>query len=206
MHRDVSIGNLLKLDHPATREEFSIKTAEDFVGALNLVLDSDRGFDSTTPISIPTDCREPVSLKTSELLKSALRFTDPREKMEGYLEIAKESLGIARAVKNVASQLGASTTCKAIISDGDLAAYMPTYFSTQHERGTISVSLNQIAIYFHANCEFRAPSNSCLLLPDMLTKHLSRHHTFSLLSTIWSLSFGSLYGQLYAIRMWILQI
>ncbi len=75
-----------------------------------------------------------------ELRKSASQYKNSRDAIEGYLQIAKEALGSAQAVKKIVSQLGVSTSCKAIMSDGDLAAYIPTYFSTQHERGTISVS------------------------------------------------------------------
>jgi hypothetical protein len=35
---------------------------------------------------------------------------------------------------------GEATQCKAIFTDGDMAAYIPTYFSEEHNAGTLSVS------------------------------------------------------------------
>lgn len=35
---------------------------------------------------------------------------------------------------------GETTQCKAIFTDGDMAAYIPTYFSEKHDAGTLSVS------------------------------------------------------------------
>lgn len=131
MHRDISVGNLLKLVFPAIRKLFTVQNERDFVAALK------------EPITVSEKAfgrHNAVAEKIKVLREFACTTGTPDERMAVYSELAERALKEAHEVERLASKLGASTECKAIVSDGDLAAYMPTYFTTTHEVGTVSVS------------------------------------------------------------------
>lgn len=184
LHRDVSIGNVLKLAEPVKRKPFNIQNATDFVTALmaarqlqaadrqsgdsNSVADETTGLDdqqqtaeqqqtadqqSGNPNSVVNETtaldkqlraikglHKSVTDKTKNLYESAMEFPNAQERLDTYIELAETARAQAELVMDLVSKLGVGDTCRAIITDGDLSASMPSYFVTDHEIGTISVS------------------------------------------------------------------
>ncbi len=182
MHRDISIGNLLKLKRPTERDEFHIQNAVDLVHALH---------------SMPNDIKaskyhEAVRTKAEELHNAAGDSDDPVAKMTKYIAAAKKVLKVAESVKEAVAELNVGSKCKAIVSDGDLAAYVPSYFSKTHDRGTISVSSARIFMRpLMLIVDIRALSNSCPQAPvRLMIISLRLRHIFSLPLMTWSRSSG----------------
>jgi len=118
LHRDISIGNLLKLMKPARCKRFS---ALEVIGLLFNILSSEQQKE--------LDNLEDWNYET------AFRFVanDPER---------QELLRIAQDLDIIVDQCGLTTECKAIFTDGDMAAYIPDYFenTSVHNTGAISVS------------------------------------------------------------------
>ncbi len=123
MHRDISIGNLLKLVTPSERNEFHVKNAKD----LALLI--------ANPNSNTTDVK-PAVLHKANLLHEIINAGSPSDIPAAVRTIYQHAV----EVENMAKNLGVGTLCKAIVTDGDLAAYVPTYFAEDHLEGSISVS------------------------------------------------------------------
>ncbi len=123
LHRDISIGNLLKLVTPSERNEFHVKNAED----LSLLM--------TNPDKKIPDVKPAVSHKAN-MLRELINNGCPSDIPAAFRSIYQDALDVERMAKN----LGVGTLCKAIVTDGDLAAYVPTYFAEDHLDGSISVS------------------------------------------------------------------
>ncbi len=120
MHRDISIGNVLKLKTPAERKEFSIKNAKDLVEALTTGSNRD-------------DYHRAVVEKADVLRKAANGST------EQMLVVARKILLAAENLEKAVKQLKVGSKCKAIVSDGDLAVFIPSYFQVRHGSDSIAV-------------------------------------------------------------------
>ncbi len=131
MQRDVSIWNLLKLKKPVDKASFTIGKLEEFRDA---VLCNSRPIKEGLRRVIVED-------KVGRLKK--LKLEHPAK----FTEQIEELVLNASKLKSAVEALGVSGECKAIISDGDLATYIPSYFSQSHDAGTLSVcEVNHIAI------------------------------------------------------------
>lgn len=120
LQRDVSIGNILKLRTPVKMNPFSIQKLLDYRDAL---------FGAKTTTGQPEIQHKVDHLKDlvkKERKKAAMVFN-------GIVRDATELKEL------VDKKLKFTGICKAIISDGDLAAYIPTYFATPHDKGQLSV-------------------------------------------------------------------
>lgn len=147
MHRDISIGNMLKLLRPTKRNAFHIRHIEALSKALALPL---KDFKESTVLK---GVHRAVNDKATELCKAAEESADSTTLAEkkwgeiylGFLPVEKMAKGVMEKV----AELNVTDYCKAIVTDGDLAAYVPTYFTKPHEAGTISVrKLLRSCIYF----------------------------------------------------------
>ncbi len=124
MQRDVSIGNVLVLKSSAKTTPFNMNKLNDF---LNVYRNGGQ-----KPNSKP---QAETTIKVEELKNlmdtAELKFTQAIEKL------ATE----AGELESIIKALGVSNICRAIISDGDLAAYIPNYFSSTHGSGMLSASM-----------------------------------------------------------------
>ncbi len=123
LHRDISIGNLLKLVRPAERNRFHVKNAQDLATLVN--------HPNSNKIGVHHAVLDKVNLLHETI--EAGRATD----VPGAVRRIQR---LALGVKRMADNLGVGAECKAIATDGDLAAYVPTYFIEDHTEGSISVS------------------------------------------------------------------
>ncbi|KLO14766.1 hypothetical protein SCHPADRAFT_299202 [Schizopora paradoxa] len=120
MHRDVSIGNLFMLPKEVEMEPFSIKKFTDF---RNAMLGDGQ----------PTGIRQEIQDKVQQLRTLQQQMGDKfTEAIEKVARIAAE------LERKVTDDLRVTKKCRAIISDGDLAAYIPTYFTKEHGHGELS--------------------------------------------------------------------
>lgn len=135
MHRDISIGNLLKLVSPAMRIRFHLNNMAHLCKALEA---------QWVPEQKPVleGVHNTVRVKAEMLHAAALAPTDKdgNTKWSGYGTAAKSVQKKAEELLEKVKALNIDEQCSAIVSDGDLTAFMPTYFSTEHNTGTISVS------------------------------------------------------------------
>ncbi|KAI0754525.1 hypothetical protein C8Q80DRAFT_373079 [Daedaleopsis nitida] len=119
LHRDVSIGNVIRLDKPAQRPAFNIRERmaglvhpPDIVeGMKNLRVDSqDSDGDGFW--------KDLIVATTEESLKAVVRAAERLEK--------------------ALAQVGLSTECLAVLIDSDMAAPLEGYFSSSEHSGVIS--------------------------------------------------------------------
>lgn len=122
MQRDVSIGNCFRLKYPIILKPFSVKKYTKLLDA----------YSKPSYVSSRVEIRDRVTeLKRLEEMSSVDEIT------EALQEVVHEANTLQT---NVSEKLKVSEVCRAIISDGDLATYVPTYFITDHSRGEMSVS------------------------------------------------------------------
>lgn len=143
MHRDISIGNLLKLIIPALRKQFHITNATKLVEALT------PAHDQNVHVGIQGAVREKV-----EALRRLAMESDDAE--QTWTTFYRSSLLIQRQAQQVMEKvkgLNVGTLCNAIVSDADQASYLPTYFEKRHDNGTISVCGKQTLACICADCE-----------------------------------------------------
>lgn len=130
MHRDISIGNVLKLVNVTDRPKFSVRYGlEDFL----------RRHATTVPPG-------PVQNSPSG---NAENEWDKLYAIAGDDPVLKSLVDTAKELESVLDELDVSTQCKAIICDGDMAAYIPDYFEHSHNSGELSASLILYAPYPH---------------------------------------------------------
>ena len=122
MHRDISAGNLLKLSVPVEREKLDFdalwKIAEEFdIGTGDVAGVSEEG---------TTDIAE--NLEKMSLAKSA--------------NMAEELKKAVKELQDLLTAVDTDTTTRAVVIDGDLAAFLDEYFkdNANRKRGALSVS------------------------------------------------------------------
>jgi len=131
MQRDVSIGNVLKLKQPLqvpNMPAFSIQSALDFDTAIQ----SGKG-GSPKGKGRDTVGQNIISDKVKELEK-----INTEENAADIKQNVQDTTAVAKGLKASMEKLVLPDECVAIISDGDLAAYIPTYFSQAHNAGALS--------------------------------------------------------------------
>lgn len=133
MHRDISVGNCMKLITPSERKPFTIENA------IRLTTELRKATQREYKSVISPQSRDPVDVKIMELLRIAQQSPNAKDRLDVYHKAALETLKVAKEVEDLVRQLVPDGTCKAVVSDGDLAAYMPAYFVTEHNDGIISV-------------------------------------------------------------------
>ncbi len=120
LQRDVSVGNVLRLTSPVKMMPFSIKKLIDFRDAVS----NKNHVAKRKDVQDKKDMLQELKVNHNDLfLKGIDEVVEDAQSLYGKLE-----------------QLGLSMTCKAVILDGDLSAYIPTYFRHEHEQGQLSVS------------------------------------------------------------------
>lgn len=120
MQRDVSIGNLLKLNRPVNMQPFSIRKLYQFWIAV----------EDETKIGNRLDIKDRVAELNKLQAESGI----------DYSSAIQEVMSAAENLEAELAGLEIGTTCQAVVSDGDLACYLPTYFSQPHDKGALSVS------------------------------------------------------------------
>ncbi len=63
---------------------------------------------------------------------------------ERFKRYIQEVIEDGRALEGKLVELGVTDICKAVIADGDLAAYLPTYFAGEHGCGQLSVGASRV--------------------------------------------------------------
>jgi len=123
LQRDVSIGNVLKLEAPVRmKKPFSIQKFLDFRDAM---------FSEESQENNRREIHEKVTMLKALKISQGERF---KRYIQEVIEDGKELEG-----KLV--ELGVTDICKAVIVDGDLAAYLPTYLAEEHGFGQLSGTL-----------------------------------------------------------------
>ncbi|KLO11816.1 hypothetical protein SCHPADRAFT_450710 [Schizopora paradoxa] len=113
LHQDISVGNVLFLESAVTRDEFSMEKARMLWKLLNKIPVAN------APAAIIERCKEAPT-------------PEPGQSSTVNKFICQ--------IEEAAKRLGISAQCKALLSDGDLSAYLPTYFTQEHSTQAISVS------------------------------------------------------------------
>ncbi|KAF8314585.1 uncharacterized protein EI90DRAFT_3135848 [Cantharellus anzutake] len=122
LQRDVSIGNVLKLMRPAQMVPFSIDKLKEFHYA---IMHSNENVDEFSKV---------VRGKVEALEE---RLSKPRAAREVKDEVGK-AMSTAEALQMEITELGLPAECRAIISDGDLASYIPAYLARRDTAESIS--------------------------------------------------------------------
>ena len=127
LHRDVSIGNVLKLKKPKECKRFTTK------GVYTLLERRPHRSGPSRP-------------DLADEFKQGLRLEE-EPSWDRLREIAGDDadcvilVDAAHELEDAIARLGVSTTeCQAIICDGDMAVHIPTYFDNGTHGGDISVS------------------------------------------------------------------
>ncbi len=138
LHRDVSIGNVLWLDTPVERPEFSTRT-----GVAELVYQASPPDDGTSE-----EQRSSLSHDSSQTDAEQLAQQDPAfwTNLRGHEAVKqnhylKKVVSAAETLEKALAKLGVSRQCKALLIDGDMAAFLPDQISKSEHSGVISVSL-----------------------------------------------------------------
>ncbi len=144
---------------PAERTKFHSKNAKDLSSIINKSIDYPE--DLATIIEIH-------SIYSGSVVHPAVAAKAKRLReiidTHGDAQIIREAFEsvevVAVQVEEAAKDLGVGTECKAIVTDGDLAAYVPTYFIDDHSNGSISVSrARKFSRFCALIMEFRALSS-----------------------------------------------
>ena len=184
LHRDVTIGNVLKLNKPVERPTFSTRSLELFKPYHRPTADEDQdvmssindyaaaevtpdephvrrkrsrsgddvGTGGSTPKMPRTDeameTQEAVALPGAEVMR--LEKISHAASHDKFWETLRSSLAHDEYLVNIAiaaerlemalRKLGVSTMCHAVLGDGDMAAKLQTYFTSDVHAGFISVS------------------------------------------------------------------
>ncbi|KLO14918.1 hypothetical protein SCHPADRAFT_996286 [Schizopora paradoxa] len=120
MQQDVSIGNYLKLKFPVIMKPFTTNKQTELLDA----------FMNPQHISNRIEVRD----KVEEL--RAYEETVGEDEVARFLQEVIHEATILQ--KNVSEKFKHSQVCKIIISDGDLATYVPAHFSTAHSKVDLS--------------------------------------------------------------------
>ncbi len=149
MHRDVSIGNVLWLDTPVERPKFSTRTGvaklvdratEIIQGLASLQLGgASPPDDGTSDGSLGDEASQTDAEQLAQQpdFWTALRLKAAKKDHHLYLE---QVVNAAERLEKALAKLELSGQCKALLIDGDMAAFLPDYFSTSEHSGVISVS------------------------------------------------------------------
>lgn len=127
LQRDVSIGNLLRLLSSVEMSPFSIGKLLEFRDVI--LSDTSK-----------TSSRRDIVDKVNMLKELKAEHSDRVEK------VVNDVVEDGRALERKLTILGVTGKCQAVILDGDLSAYIPTYFSSEHLRGALSVSTTRAFI------------------------------------------------------------
>ena len=131
LHRDVSIGNVLKLKQPAECKPFTTRGVKRWLGdRVKHIADSDVNFWTSLLDAVGDDT---------------------------YLDLVKAAERLEKALE----KLGVSTTCMAVLIDADMAASLSDYFSQEAHHGVISVSPNLLSVRVVLTPAYRARQSSC---------------------------------------------
>lgn len=150
LHRDGSIGNVLKLKEPGARNKFTTKHVGTLLGWLNSQnRDGPRGGDG----------KADENLKDWETLVKNVQGDQER----AIVQLAQE-------VEKRAELLDVSNECKAILSDCDMAADMVGYFDQQMHDRVVSVSRPGFMFITNAYDYSREPPSSCPFSSEQLWK------------------------------------
>ncbi|KAF8340659.1 uncharacterized protein EI90DRAFT_3117158 [Cantharellus anzutake] len=122
LQRDVSIGNVLKLMRPAQMVPFSIDKLKEFHHAIMYSNENVGEFSKVVRGKV-------------EALEE--RLSKPRTAREVKEEVGK-AMSTAEALQREITELGLSAECRAIISDGDLASYIPAYLARRDTSESVS--------------------------------------------------------------------
>ncbi|RPD65743.1 hypothetical protein L227DRAFT_540670 [Lentinus tigrinus ALCF2SS1-6] len=132
LHRDVTIGNVVKLDKPVKRPAFPTRTLELFEPYRHAIAD-DSEMITQGIANMQLERGGHGALASSEdHFWMKLRGAVAQDEYLEQVVIAAERLEKALA------KLGVSTECKALLIDGDMAAELKTYFSSSEHAGAIS--------------------------------------------------------------------
>ncbi len=161
LHRDISIGNVLWLEKPVERPKFSTRTGpaklvdratEITQGLASLQLDLASPPDDGTSDGRRPSLRHDASQTDAEQLAqqqdfwTALRLKAAKKDHHLYLE---QVVNAAERLEKALAKLELSGQCKALLIDGDIAAFLPDYFSMPEHSGVISVSPRCLECYAH---------------------------------------------------------
>ncbi|KAI0744468.1 hypothetical protein C8Q76DRAFT_851494 [Earliella scabrosa] len=124
LHRDMSIGNLLKLKTPSQRERFTARDVMKILGHALAHADRAVGPAATTDHA----SERGSSSHLADFWSCLLDGVRNDEERRAIVQHAKE-------LEDVLAQFDLSTLCKAVISDGDMAADLSTYFTSRHDGG-----------------------------------------------------------------------
>ena len=129
LQRDVSIGNIQKLVRPRLYgKPFTTKGVRKLLSSL---LDADVTADLVNIFE---------SLSLDDTAGNEATW-DELKRVAGNDPDVLALLDEAHRLEVSLAKYGVSNECKAIISDGDMAVYIPTYFTDEPHRGEISASL-----------------------------------------------------------------
>ena len=132
LHRDVSIGNLLKLKTTSHRERF---TARNVVQVLDRAPAQSDGALAAGHASTPDDASERGSSSQSDFWSCLLDEVHNDEERRAIVQHAEE-------LEDALARSNLCTLCKAVISDADMAANLSTYFTSSHEGNYVSRDLH----------------------------------------------------------------
>ncbi|KAF8322905.1 uncharacterized protein EI90DRAFT_3019966 [Cantharellus anzutake] len=166
LQRDVSIGNVLKLVQPTQMAPFNINKLKDFHDVI---------------MGVNTNM-EGLSKPVRDKVKALEGHSGPALK-----DAVKEVMSAAEALEREIAELGLfadMTECQAIISDGDLASYMPSYL-------TRTVTAESIS----GTYEFMSPRVRDAIIRDAKYLHtpVDDIHSFffvAVWATLWNINKG----------------
>jgi len=179
MHRDVSIGNVLKLKTTVKRKPFSTKSVQSLLESPATESDQSKAAGSTP--SNPKVASDVFS-DSAEALHEDMAQLD----IEGDASVAPDSfwhnllnefdsdvqrrpiVKYAKRLEEIVGELGIETDCVAVLSDCDMVAEMTGYFALNNRQGSISVrSLSQLSSHVITDLKYRGHPSLCPAISEM---------------------------------------
>ncbi|RPD66591.1 hypothetical protein L227DRAFT_649286 [Lentinus tigrinus ALCF2SS1-6] len=174
LHRDVTIGNVVKPDKPVWRPAFSTRAFKLFEAY-----------------------RHPIQAEDSETITQGLANKHLVRDSDGALTSSDDDFWIklraavvedeylekvvlaAERLEKALAKLGVSTECKALLIDGDTAAELKTYFSSSKHAGAIS-----------GTPEFMSDALRTVLTRDYVQNPVDDLHSF-----VWTALWATVYNR-----------